>query len=125
MGVYTVWLGHVQRGLPGECRSIALLDRDVARLKFIEVGAAKQIADVAADAVEPDLALEVARALASLRDIGALGAANRSAALTGPGMAPGTHTHRETGGEIAVSPFTWAHIESDLMGDPWPLHHRS
>jgi S-DNA-T family DNA segregation ATPase FtsK/SpoIIIE len=129
VGVYTIWLGHVQRGLPGECRSIALLDRDIARLKFIEVGATEQIADIAADAVEPDLALEVARALASLRDIGALDTANRLAARTRPedlqAVYDGAHTHPEIGGAIAVTPFAWAHTESDLMGDSWLRHHRS
>jgi S-DNA-T family DNA segregation ATPase FtsK/SpoIIIE len=71
VGVYAIWLGHLQRGLPGECRSVALLDPTVARLTFIRTDGAEQIAEVTADAVGPGLALQAARALASIRDLGA------------------------------------------------------
>ncbi len=136
VGVYTIWLGHVQRGLPGECRAIVQLDPDVARLTFIEVGAAEQIVDVAADAVDADLALEAARALASIRDIGALGAPDRSAWPTGSGrpaylQAVQDEAQRDiqnlpAPGAIVVTPFAWAHTDiSDSMGDFWPRHLRS
>jgi S-DNA-T family DNA segregation ATPase FtsK/SpoIIIE len=80
VGVYAIWLGHLQRGLPGECRSVALLDPTVARLTFIRTDGAEQITEVAADAVGPGLALQAARALASIRDLGAPGRRIQAAA---------------------------------------------
>ena len=93
VGVYTIWLGHVKRGLPGECRSIALLDPMLARLTFIQAAGAEQIADVAADAVAPNLVLETARSLASIRDIGAPGTYGRSAPRT-DGVREFSHSDR-------------------------------
>jgi S-DNA-T family DNA segregation ATPase FtsK/SpoIIIE len=103
VGVYTIWLGHVQRGLPGECRSIALLDQTVARLTFIQSGGAEQIADVAADAVEPNIALEAARSLASIRDIGAPGTRSTSDRDTSGGPS----RDAATTGPVTVAAFAW------------------
>ncbi|MGA9285958.1 MAG: FHA domain-containing protein [Solirubrobacteraceae bacterium] len=70
VGIYTIWLGHTRRGLPGECGSIALLDQDIARLAFVKVNGPEQFDDVAVDAVTAELALRVARSLASIDDTG-------------------------------------------------------
>lgn len=70
VGIYTIWLGHTRRGLPGECGSIALLDQDIARLVFVKINEPEQFDDVAVDAVTADLALGVARSLASIDDTG-------------------------------------------------------
>lgn len=70
VGIYTIWLGHTRRGLPGECGSIALLDQDIARLAFVKINEPEQFDDVAVDAVTADLALGVARSLASIDDTG-------------------------------------------------------
>jgi DNA segregation ATPase FtsK/SpoIIIE, S-DNA-T family len=127
VGVYMIWLGHIQRGLPGECRSIALLDQTVARLTFIQVGEAEQIADVAADAVEPGLALKAARLLVSIRDIGAPGARGRSGARTGPRRpVSGRVAHDSapnaaaTGGGVTIAPFAWSHASTDPSGSFMP-----
>ncbi len=124
VGVYTIWLGHLQRGLPGECRSVALLDRTVARLTFIRTDGAEQIADVTADAVGPDLALQAARALASIRDLGAPGSRGQAAARARPeGPAHFQTPHDGTQGRahirpashraITVKPFTWEQAHSE------------
>ncbi len=126
VGVYTIWLGHLQRGLPGECRSVALLDRSVARLTFIRTDGAEQIADVSADAVGRDLALQAARALTSIRDTGAPGTYRQATASSRPeGPAP-FHTPREgapnaattepsSHGTITVTPFTWEQARSERL----------
>jgi DNA segregation ATPase FtsK/SpoIIIE, S-DNA-T family len=114
VGVYAIWLGHRQRGLPGECRSVALLDQTVARLTFIRTDGAEQIAAVTADAVRPDLALQAARALASIRDLGAPGRHAQAAAgarREGRPFQDGTpsesHTSPARHGAVKITPFTW------------------
>jgi DNA segregation ATPase FtsK/SpoIIIE, S-DNA-T family len=120
VGVYTIWLGHLQRGLPGECRAVALLDRAVARLTLIRTDGAEQIADVSADAVGRDLALQAARALASIRDTGAPGAHRQTTPSPRPraegvlplhtardGTPSATRTKAASRSEIIVTPFTW------------------
>lgn len=118
IGVYTIWLGHLQRGLPGECSSVALLDPTVARLTFIRTDGAEQITDVTADAVGSDLALQAAHALASIRDLGAPSSYGQAPARTSPegsahfqtphGAARDRiFTRPASQGSITVAPFTW------------------
>jgi S-DNA-T family DNA segregation ATPase FtsK/SpoIIIE len=146
VGVYTIWLGHLQRGLPGECRSVALLDPTVARLTFIRTDGAEQVAEVTADAVGTGLALQAARALASVRDLGAPG--RRAQATAGarretrsPNQTPSNGTLGNTPGgtpdsapggtpgdtpaaprgqtPVKVTPFTWepTHDRESLTQD--------
>jgi S-DNA-T family DNA segregation ATPase FtsK/SpoIIIE len=119
--VYTVWLGHIQRGLPGECGSIAQLDRDIARLTVMWGEQEEEIADVAADAVEPDLALEAARALASVRDIGARAAPASSPRVRPAGVSAAVNGDPAVAARaVAVAALSWR--EED---DAWLRRSRS
>ena len=115
VGVFTIWLGHVQRGLPGECRSFVVLDPAVARLTLVLDGGDRRVEDVALDCVEHDLALEVARAISSVKDIGAPGARGVDA-FDGAGVRNYTkHTTNESAGDphanesewVTIAPFGW------------------
>ncbi|HEV7753849.1 MAG TPA: FtsK/SpoIIIE domain-containing protein [Baekduia sp.] len=72
-GVHVIWLGQHERELPGGLGLLAKLSSEVARLDLVDVASGATIADVAAEGMDRDLADDVARALAPMRDIGATG----------------------------------------------------
>ncbi len=122
VGVYTIWLGHVQRGLPGECRAVALLDCEIARLELIQARGAERTPDVTIDAVAPSLALEVARALAAVRDTGIANVDAHPPEPFAPERAPrGESTSEDVGATdhppaVTVSPFSWWHAFATATG---------
>lgn len=122
VGVYTIWVGHLQRGLPGECRAVAQLDRELASLTLIYADGTGQLTDVSADGLSADLALYAARALASVRDLGAPDDRGHAEPSLDPSMRgrrhpaqlgrpPEGHGAMEGEGTVSVSPFTWAHAQ--------------
>lgn len=70
-GIGIIWLGSRRQALPHECGSVVELDPHAARLTLSSVGSGHTISDVTADGLSPELALELALALAPLRDVGA------------------------------------------------------
>jgi S-DNA-T family DNA segregation ATPase FtsK/SpoIIIE len=73
LGVSTLWLGDDPRDLPGECGFVAELDSEIARLRLVDVRSGAVLPDVAADAIPPAVARDLARSLAAVRDTGASG----------------------------------------------------
>ena len=72
-GVHVIWLGEHERELPGGLGALAELTSGVARLDLVDVASGSTLADVAAEGMDRELAEDVARALAPMRDIGATG----------------------------------------------------
>ena len=70
-GGAVVWLGRDVRELPGTCTHVVELDRELARLRTVDVRDGTEITDVTADALAPDAAQEIARLLAPVDDVGA------------------------------------------------------
>ena len=71
-GVVAIWLGRERRNLPGQTRSIleAQDERSVAAVTDVDSGVT--VADITVDGVDLASAVEVARALAPIQDIGEL-----------------------------------------------------
>jgi S-DNA-T family DNA segregation ATPase FtsK/SpoIIIE len=76
VGIYTIWLGHEEHDLPGQCGMLANLASDVAKLSLTAAASGETLVDVTADAVDAELAEDAARALSPVQDAG--GAAARS-----------------------------------------------
>jgi DNA segregation ATPase FtsK/SpoIIIE, S-DNA-T family len=73
-GVAVVWLGGDRRNLPGQAGAIVEVREVPSVLSFTDVGSGAGSDDVSADALPSDIAHEVARLLAPLRDVGELAA---------------------------------------------------
>ena len=69
-GVTVLWLARQRRDLPGEARVVVQLDDGSARLAVTDARDGSEHADVSADGVAAAYALELALALAPLRDAG-------------------------------------------------------
>ncbi|HZC31109.1 MAG TPA: FtsK/SpoIIIE domain-containing protein, partial [Gaiellaceae bacterium] len=74
-GVAVVWLGGERRDLPGACGAIVELERGSSRLSVTDTRTGTTTAGVSADALAPDLAEELALALAPVRDTSSAGRA--------------------------------------------------
>jgi len=70
-GMSVLWLGTRRRSLPGECRSIVEIDADASRLTLTHVGTGSTVQSVSADGITPQVAEQLARALAPIRDASA------------------------------------------------------
>lgn len=68
MSVGIVWLGGEARDLPDGFSILAALDSGAARLELSELESGTTHTDLTADSLTTDIALQVARALAPLRD---------------------------------------------------------
>jgi DNA segregation ATPase FtsK/SpoIIIE, S-DNA-T family len=70
-GVAVLWLARERRDLPGECAGIVELDGGAPRLTYTDARAGEAVSDVSADGLTHDLAVELAFALAPVRDTSA------------------------------------------------------
>lgn len=67
-GITVLWLGRERRDLPGECGVVVELDEDSARATVTETGSGRTNDDVSVDGLPLTQAVELALALAPLRD---------------------------------------------------------
>ncbi len=72
-GIAVVWLGRERRHLPGEARGIVELDEGLSRLTYTDARSGETTSEVTADGLSPELALQLALALAPVRDTSAVG----------------------------------------------------
>lgn len=70
LGFAAIWLGSEPRDVPGECKFVVELDEEIAALRLTRADGS-EVRDADADALSIELATELARALAPLRDVGA------------------------------------------------------
>ncbi len=71
VGVAVIWLAAERRDLPGEATGIVELDHGSASLSYTDARSGETVEDACADGLALDLAEELARALAPVRDTSA------------------------------------------------------
>lgn len=81
-GVSVLWMGKRTRDLPGECGGILEMSADAFELALTFPASGERVSRVVADGVPPEVASDVARALAPVRDAGGAAAGRVPASVT-------------------------------------------